>query len=66
MGLRKFRYRLVGLSGQKIVQWAGVDLRLVLCQRTRADGGPSAVEVTGETRRNQVGWVGRSIAKVSM
>lgn len=66
MGLRKFGNRLVGLSGQKIVQWAGVDLRLVLGQRTRADGGPSAVEVAGETRRNQVGRVGRPIAKVSV
>jgi hypothetical protein len=66
VGLRKFRNRLVGLSGQEIVQWAGVDLRLILGQRTRADGGPSAVEVAGETRRDQVGRIGRSIAKVSM
>lgn len=30
----------MGLSGQKIVQRAGVDLGLVLGQWTRADGGP--------------------------
>jgi hypothetical protein len=63
--LRKFRNRLVGLSGQEIVQWAGVDLRLVLGQWARADGGPGSVEVAGETRRDQVGRVGRSRAQVS-
>ena len=55
----------MGLSGQKIVQWAGVDLRLVLGQWARADSGPSAVEVAGETRRNHVGRVGGPIARVS-
>jgi hypothetical protein len=56
----------VGLSGQEIVQWTGVDLRLVLCQWARADGGPGSVEVAGETGRNQVGRVGRPRAKVSV
>lgn len=55
----------MGLSSQKIVQWAGMYLRLVLGQRTRADGWPGAVEVAGETRGNEVGRVGRPIAKVS-
>lgn len=34
-------------------------MRLVLSQRTRADGGPVAVEVAGETRRDEICRVGR-------
>lgn len=56
----------MGLSGQKIVQWAGMNLRLVLGQRTRADGGPGAVEIAGETRRDEVGRICRPIARVSV
>lgn len=55
----------MGLSGQEVVQWAGMDLRLVLSQRTRADSGPGAVEVASETRRDEVGRVSRPIARVS-
>lgn len=65
MGLRELRNGLMGLSGQKIVQRAGVDLGLVLGQWTRADGGPRTVEVAGETRRDQVGRIGRPRTDVS-